>query len=91
MSVIYQTYIPGKADIRAYITDNRAMADLLVYTVDSIALAYGDALWYITKNSGQATSKIYFGARGQAQLVVFFVSDKGDAHWLRQHPLKNKL
>ncbi len=91
MAAIYQAFSPGIATIKACVVDNRGAADLLVYTVNTKASAYSDSLWFITKNQGEATSKIHFGSRGAAQLLVYFVSNRSEARWARPHCLQGKL
>lgn len=91
MAVIYQTFSPGGADIRACVVEERGAADILVYVVRDMGAAQGDAIWYIARQPGISSSKLYFGSRGFAQLLVYFVTNRATAGWLRPHPLKNKL
>ncbi len=91
MACIFQSPMSGTATIRASIVDSPGAADISVFAVNDRGSAHNDCLWFITQHQGQATSKIYFGSRGSAQLLVCFVSDRAQARWMRYHPLQNKL
>ena len=91
MAIVYQTFSPGDANIRAYVVEDRGAADILVHAVKDMGAAHGDAIWYIARQPGMASSKLHFGSRGFAQLLVYFVAHRAEAKWQRPHPLKGKL
>lgn len=91
MAIIYQTFLRPDANYCFHVTQERGLADLRVYSVTSKGMAYGDKLWFITRLRGEATSRIYFGSRGQAELVIYFVDNWGEAGWQRPHRLSGYL
>lgn len=91
MAAIFQTYMPGFADIRACVVDSPGAADISVFLVNSLGAAHTDWFWFITKHQGQATSRIFFGSRGTAELLVHFVNLRAQARWIRPHRLQNRL
>ena len=91
MVQIYQTRDYGDAQIRIAVVQDPAMADLWVYTAQSLGLAYGEAIWFINRDRYQADVRAVFTSLGAADLAVHFVRDRGQAGWQRPHRLKGKL
>ncbi len=91
MARVYQTYTMGDAQVRAALVAAQGQADLLACRVSSWGAARGDALWYVTTESLEATVRIYFGPLGMAELLVCFVATPGMARWMRGHRLRGRL
>lgn len=91
MAWIYQTATFGEAHIRAAIVDDRGMADLCVYLVDSVGLASGDEYWFVDKSKESARTWVYFSGLGMAQIKVCFVKNRGMAGWQTEHRLQGKF
>ena len=83
MARIYQAASMGEAHMRVAIVDNRGEADLLVYRVNSWGMAYGDHLWFITRNKQDATAWVFFTSPGFAQIKICFVDNRSEAGWQR--------
>lgn len=80
----------GGADVRVAIVP-RSNADLLVHRVSSWGLAQGDALWYLTRDRQDATSRVFFVSQGMAQLKICFVDSYGEAGWQVPRPRNIRL
>lgn len=91
MAIIYQTFSNPDADYCVHVTAERGLADLRVYAVANKGMAYGDKLWFITRLRGEASSRVYFGSRAQAELVICFVDTWGEAGWQKPHRLSGRL
>lgn len=81
MARIYQVQNMGEADVRVALVAERGQADLWVRRVSSWGMAQGDARWFITRDRNDATSWVYFGSIGEAQVLVCFVDSYGEAGW----------
>ena len=91
MAIIYQTFSYAEAQCRVNITNNRAEADLWVFNVNNRGLANGDANWYVIENRSESSIRVYFCSRGMSDLIVYFVNNKLEAGWQKDHRLKFKL
>ena len=91
MAYIYQVWNVGEAHLCASVVNDPAMADLWVYRASSLGMASGDACWHITTDREMARTWVYFGSMGEAQLRIYFVSDRGQAGWRKSHPWKGRL
>lgn len=91
MTVIYQTYSIGEADIKVYVTHHKAEADIWVYLAPSRGLACKEAVWFITKHKTKSQKKIFFGARGTSNVIVYFTNCFGSAGWRKSHRLTGHL
>ncbi|RDU94723.1 DUF6150 family protein [Trinickia dinghuensis] len=90
MAYIYQTSTMGEAHIRVALVA-RGFADLLVHRVNSLGLAHGDALWFITKDKQLATSWLFFTSPGMADVKICFVDSYGEAGWQTPHSFKGRF
>ena len=90
MARIYQTENLADADVRVAIVE-RGNADLLVQRVSSLGLAQGDALWHLTHDRQDATTRVVFVSPGMAQLSISFVDSAREAGWTRPHRWKGRL
>ena len=91
MPLIYQTYDLGEADFKAYVTHHPGEADAWIYLAGNRGFAGKECIWYITKSKGKSRKKIYFGNRGIANLIIYFVKDIGSAGWRKTHRLQGKI
>ncbi len=91
MAVIYQTYRQPDAEVLAYVVDDPGEAHLWVYLSRSRGQAHGDSCWYVTREWGKASTRVYFSSRGRADLLVYYVGDRGQARWNRPHKLHGQL
>lgn len=91
MAIIYQTFSFAEAQCKVNIATNKAEADLWVYSVSNRGLAAGDAIWYVIDERSEASTRVYFCSRGMSDLIVYFVSNKLEAGWQREHRLKFRL
>jgi hypothetical protein len=81
----------GEARVRVALVDRPGEADWWVYRVGSWGEASGDSYWYITRDKQDATAWVYFCSLGLAQVSVCFVSNRGEAGWRREHPLRGRF
>ncbi|MBB3228059.1 hypothetical protein FHW69_002694 [Luteibacter sp. Sphag1AF] len=81
MARIWLANTMGEATVRVAQVSTRGEADIWVNRVSSFGLASGDALWYIVKDRGEATARIFMTSIGLAQIKVYFVSTRGEAGW----------
>ena len=88
---IYQVSNPDEANIRVAIVRDRGMADLLVYRVSSRALALGDAVWFVTRDSADATVRLSFVSVDASEVKVYFVDTFREAGWVRPHRLRGSF
>jgi hypothetical protein len=91
MARIYQAASMGEAHIRVALVQERGSADLLVHRVSSWGLAYGDALWYITRDKQDASVWLYFTSIGMAEVKIFFVDNYGEAGWKKSHHYQGRF
>jgi len=91
MAIIYQTFEIGEANLKAYVTQNCAEADLWVYLAANRGMAARQGVWFITQHKTEAKQKIYFGSRGTSNVIVYFTNDIGSAGWRRSHRLEKTL
>ncbi len=91
MAVIYQTFEIGEADIKAYVTQNPAEADIWVYIASSRGLAGNKGVWFVTKQKTKSQLKIYFSNRGISNVIVYFTNDIGSAGWRNEHKLMSRI
>jgi len=91
LAVIFETYSIAEAQCKAYITLQQAEADLWVYNTSSRGLAYSDEIWYLTKNRAEASCRLFFSERGCADLIVYFVTNRSQAGWQKNHRFNKRL
>ncbi len=91
MAVIYQTFRIPEAQVRAHVVADPGEADLWVYIVNNRGQAVGDACWYVSRHWGKASTRLYFSSRGRANLLVYYVRDRGLAGWKRAHNFRGRL
>lgn len=91
MAIIYQTYSFADAQCKVNISTNKAEADLWVFNTSSRGLANGDANWYIVSERAEASVRVYFCSRGMSDLIVYFVNNKLEAGWQKEHRFKFRL
>lgn len=90
MARVYQAASMGEARFRVALVE-RGQADLLVFRVSSLGEAVGDSLWFITRDKNIADSWLFFCSVGLSQLKVCFVSTRGEAGWVNEHPMRGRL
>lgn len=91
MALIFQSTTQADAQVRADLVDSPGMADLCVHRVLVRGQAAGDALWFITRDRNEATTRVWFGSIGMCQVKICFVDAYGMAGWRRPHPLRGQL
>lgn len=91
MARVYQTYLFGEAQLSIAIVSSVGTAHLKACRVSSWGMARGDALWFLTKDLGQATVKAKFCSVGEAELRICFVPSVGQAGWLQPHRWQGRL
>jgi hypothetical protein len=91
MARIFQVATLGEAHIRVCLVGDRGEADLLVYRVSSLGLAHGDPLWFVTKDKQSATCWVFFTSPGMAEVKVYFVANRSEAGWQKEHRLRGKF
>ena len=91
MPIIYQTFTPGEARLKAAVVKDPGMADIVVYITGNRGMAKDEACWFITDNRNEFAIKIYIGNIGFSDLKVCFTTHIGKAGWQNEHRLKGKL
>ena len=91
MANIYQTFSLAEARYKAFVTTNKLEADLYVYLVNQRGLATASGLWHVTNNRSSSSERVYFGSRAIADVIIYFVKNKSQAGWQKQHRLAGVL
>lgn len=81
MAIIFQTFNFAEAKYSVHVTKNPHEADLWVYPVSYLGGHRGDAIWFFTEHSQEATCKIQLCSFGEANIVVFMTQRYADAGW----------
>ena len=81
--VVFETEYFSHSDVNVFVSQNRDIADLLVYKVDRPdAAGENNGVWYFTENKDEAVRKIYFVKyTNRADLIIYFVDNKSQAGW----------
>ena len=83
MPRLFKINIASEADVRVYVTDDRAEADLIIYETTDEWAATESPIWYYTDVLGRAERTIYFtNARWEADLIVSKTNIQGEAGWV---------
>jgi hypothetical protein len=91
MAKIYVVKQAYEADVVAAKVADPGEADILVFLEPGGAGALGDTLWFHAGKFG-ATCKLFWTGRDDPKaLKVFFVKERSEARWVRDHPLRGQL
>jgi len=83
----------GTSDYKVFVTKNKYDADLWVWSGKYKYESFGkEEVWYKTKNKNESSFSVrYVNRRYNADLVIFYVKNRYEAGWRKNHPLKNNL
>ena len=90
MPRLFKLDIASEADVRVYVTDDRADADLIIYETADEWAATESPIWYYTDVLGRAERTIYFtNSRWEADLIVSYLPVGSDqaTQWYAQQAL----
>lgn len=81
--VVIETKVLKEANVKIYLTNYPADADVVVFKTPFIDRAQGNkGIWYFTDMSGWANKKIcYVSGKDIANIVVCFTDDAKQAGW----------
>lgn len=91
MAVIYQTTQMGEAHVLVALVSHRGEADLLVRRASSLAMATGEALWFLTRDKHAANTCVCFTSAGYAHVKICFVDNDSEAGWQRPSRYKGRF
>ncbi len=81
--IVMTTPYVKQANIKVYVTEYKADADLVVFRTPFMENSYGNkGMWYYTRNAGEANKKIYYMKhKEEADLKVYFTTNEKEAGW----------
>lgn len=92
LSVFFVT-TSGTHDYKVFVTKNKYEADLWVWRSKVKYEGFGkEEFWFQTNSKYQSSFTVkYIKLKYKADLIVYFVDNKYQAGWRKNHPLKNNL
>ena len=83
MPKLFKTDIAPDADLKAFVTDIRSEAHLIVYETTDAWAATEPQIWCYTDIRSEADKVVYFAdAKWDADLVIFKTDVQSDASWV---------